>query len=201
LPPAYAPPPGPIAAPTEVVRFGGAGQIVVAVDLPFNNSAPQFALIRESQSMSGPTSTIFAIAPSLDYFVIPNLTIGAMLGVSRASESLSGSDTTSTTVTIMPRVGYNAPISDLISIWLRAGFAYLHSSADSGGTSLTLSQTAVVLEAPLLFHPAPHFFLGAGPIFQTQLSNSESGGGLSMDQPKRTDFGIEAMIGGYFGGM
>jgi hypothetical protein len=182
-------------------RFGNPGQFVVSVDLPFTNSAPQFAILHETQSMSGPTATVFAIAPSLDYVVAPGVTIGATLGVARLSESLNGADFSATSVTVVARVGYNAAFSDLVSIWPRAGFAYAHSSSDSGGSSASTSQTALVIEAPILIHPASHFFLGAGPIFQTQLSSSAESGGISQDQPKNTDVGISAMVGGYFGGM
>jgi Outer membrane protein beta-barrel domain len=200
-PPAAYAPPAPAAAPMDAGRFGGAGQFVVSVDLPFTNSAPQFAIVHETQSMSGPSATVFEIAPSLDYVVAPNLTIGATLGVARLSESLNGSDFTVTSVTVVARVGYNVPFSDAVSIWPRAGFAYAHSSSDSGGASASSSQTALVLEAPILIHPASHFFLGAGPIFQTQLSSSAESGGISQDQPKNTDVGVSAMVGGYFGGM
>ena len=202
-PPAGYPPPVPAAAPMEMntSRFGGAGQITVAIDLPFGNSAPQFAILRESQTMGNPTTTVFAIGPSLDYFVIPNLSIGALLGVAYATASLNGTDASSTTLTVEPRVGYNIPASDLVSIWLRAGFAYLHSSSDSGGSTFSTSRSELILEAPVLFHVASHFFLGAGPVFQTMLSNNAESGGTSTPQAKATDIGIEAMVGGHFGGM
>jgi Outer membrane protein beta-barrel domain len=205
-PPAAAPPPPPPAAAMVAPamasgRFGGAGQLVLSVDLPFTNSAPQFAVLHETETMDGPSETVFVIQPSLDYFVIPNLTIGGTLGLTYIKESLMGTDVNVTQVSVIARVGYNLSLSDVVSIWARAGFGYVHASSDSGGSSATVSSTVVIVEAPVLFHPAPHFFLGAGPTFETELSSSLSSGGASMDQPKTTAFGLTAMIGGYFGGM
>ena len=204
-PPAAMPPPPPpapamVAPAMAAGRFGGQGQLVLSVGLPFQNGGPQLAILHETMTMDGPTETVFAIQPALDYLVVPNLTIGGALGLTYLKESLTGTDISVTQITVIARVGYNVPLSDVVSIWLRAGFGYTHASSDSSGTSATASSTVLILEAPVLFHPAPHFFLGVGPLFETELSSSVSSGGTSMDQPKTTAYGLSAVLGGYFGG-
>jgi hypothetical protein len=47
-------------------------------------------------------------------------------------------------------------------------------------------------------HPTKGFFIGAGPAFYTELSNSTSTGGVSADNGKVTSLGLMATIGGAF---
>ena len=51
---------------------------------------------------------------------------------------------------------------------------------------------------PFLYAPAPHFFLGGGPLFRTDLSSSVSSGNVSGDGEKLTAFGVSFLVGGYF---
>jgi Outer membrane protein beta-barrel domain len=184
--------------------FGNQGQLALSVDLPFNNSAPQFAIVHATQTMGGPSATAIAIAPSLDYFVTQNLSLGGTLLFQYQTQSDQGADLNTTAITILARLGYNIPLGPTASLWPRAGVGYVHASSDVSYGGLSQSATAsgsvLIIEMPILYHPAQHFFFGAGPTFQTQLSNSIESGGTSMDVAKTTAYGVEAMIGGYFGG-
>ena len=181
-------------------RFGGQGQVALAVELPLANSAPQFGIVHQTQSMGGPSATLYRIAPSADFFVIPNLSLGALLDFEKQSQDIFGTSADVTVLGIAARLGYNIPLSDLVSIWPRIEIGYVHGSTDIGGTSATLSTVPFVVDIPLLFHLAPHFFFGPGFVFATQLSNSASGMGRSVDQRKITEVGADLTIGGYFGG-
>jgi hypothetical protein len=45
--------------------------------------------------------------------------------------------------------------------------------------------------------PAPHFFIGGGPIYSTTLL-AEQG---NFDVPRMTTIGLQATVGGYFRGL
>ena len=201
MPPPSSPPPVAAGGAAMAAGFGEQGQIALSVDLPFTNSAPQLAIVRESQSMGGSSTTVVAIAPSADYFVIPNLSIGGIIGVATGSTDVGGGVSADTTKFIIsPRIGYVVRLADSLSLWPRLGIQYVHTSLSSGGQSATESSVPLIVDVPVLWHPVPHFFMGAGFLVATELTNSGSSGGVSMDQPKTTDIGLEAMIGGYFGG-
>ena len=188
-----------VAAPSDPGgKFGAQGQLAVSVGLPLTGEAPQLGLVHASTSMGGGSSTTLAIAPSVDYFIAPNLSVGGLLGIRYVSNTappgalfISGN---STTLMAEVRVGYNLALGDTLSLWPRIGIGYSHSTA---GQPIDSSYSVpLVAFAPLLWHPARHFFLGLGPIFTTALV--ERAGGL--DQPKTTDIGIQADLGGTFGG-
>jgi hypothetical protein len=72
-------------------------------------------------------------------------------------------------------------------------------SGNSGSTAgSTTYAFAVAVVAPLLIHPTPGFFVGAGPAFYAELSNSTSSAGTSNDNGKETSLGLMATIGGAF---
>ena len=60
-------------------------------------------------------------------------------------------------------------------------------------TSSALGFTAMV---PILLHPTQGFFVGAGPVFYTELSNSSSSQGQSNDNSKVTSLGLVFTVGG-----
>ena len=202
--------------------FGGAGQLAISDDQPLGGisgaagaivpNAPgstspasfQFATV----SNNGGSGTQFSVAPAADYFVIQSLSVGGniLFGVFNPAQSGSGPSTTATVFGIAPRVGYNIPLTDMISFWPKVYFAYTTVNASSGGGSSGVNATAIGIFAPIMFVPAPHFFLGIGPDFSTQLSSnttfSGSAGGVSASgstsNSKITQVGIQATIGGWF---
>jgi hypothetical protein len=190
--------PAPAAAgPTA---FGALGQLVLSADLPILQSSPQFAIVRETQSMGGQSATLVDIAPSVDYFVMPNLSIGALLGIEYGSLDASGTafpaGATVTQISVEGRVGYNIPLGEGVSIWPRLAIGYQHTSVSDNGMDATGYVIPLSVTVPVLWHPGDHFFIGAGPAFLTQLVSKTEGN----DQPKTTDYGITALIGGTIGG-
>ncbi len=194
--------PAPMPAPAgEATGFGAVGQLVLSADLPFMHSGPQFAIVHESVSMSGGSATLVDIQPSLDYFVAPNFSIGALFGVEYGS--LDASDValpggaTVTAISVEGRVGYNVALGDGVSIWPRLGIGYEHVSVSTSGQPDTTSYVIPLsISVPVLWHPGGHFFIGAGPAFMTQLVYKTEG----TDNPKTTDYGITALVGGTIGG-
>ena len=177
--------------------FGAKGQISVNVDLPLTNDAPQLAILNTSYTMGQDSTTTVVIAPALDYFVAPNISIGGQLGYRHDSQTPAGSaiSFTGTGFIIGVRGGINIPLGSTLSFWPRLSLTY--SSWTGGG--YTDSAVPLAIFAPLLWHPASHFFIGGGPVFATELSHQSEAAGVSYAQPKRTDIGLQAIVGGYFG--
>lgn len=195
------PAPTPVAAPMPAAApagamgaFGAAGQMVISADIPFQNEAPVLVIAHESTSMGGGSATVVGIQPSLDYFVAPNVSVGGEVGIAYTSlgGGLSGS---STVLAVEVRAGYNLPLGDMLSLWPRIGIGYSHSSSSSGGASSSGYSVPLNVSLPFLFHPGSHFFLGAGPMITTELVNKIEG----MSVGKSTDYGVQGILGGYFG--
>src|SRR5437764_10791819 len=129
-------PPPPAAPPPARAAWSGGlgapGQLAISVDLPFGNSAPQLAIVHESRSMGGGSETDILIAPSADYFVIPNLSIGGIIGVGTGTRTFGNLTGDATIFEIGPRVGYVIPLADQIVVWPRLAIEYIHASVDNG---------------------------------------------------------------------
>ncbi|MEO7667708.1 MAG: hypothetical protein ABI560_04370 [Myxococcales bacterium] len=182
-------PPGSSSPPVvggSVGYFGEHGQIAISGDMKFN-------LLHESRSMNGGTSTTFEVQPALDYFVSTNVSVGGLVGIRRDSDDSDHS----TIFSIGPRVGYNINIGSAASLWIRIGLGYEHQSIAIGSVDRSGWAIPLTLYAPFLWHPVPHFFLGAGPFLSTDLVAKVDGNNDS----KRTDIGLSSTVGGYFGGL
>lgn len=196
--------PPPPAAPAPAVGgspapggFGSQGQLVLSTDIPLHQSEPMLALVHESNSMGGPSSTLYAIEPALDYFVAPNVSVGGAIGIvhgNASQDGVFGGDATVTAIEVVARVGYNVVLTDAFSLWPRLSLGYEHISFSSGGASTSGYVVPLSIFAPVLWHPAQHFFVGLGPLFSTELISKTEG----VSQSKTTDFGIEGTLGGYF---
>ncbi|HMI85795.1 MAG TPA: hypothetical protein VK550_16980 [Polyangiaceae bacterium] len=169
--------------PAEV--FGAAGQIAISSDA---------ALLIQRRTLSGVEggTTQIQLAPAADYFVINNLSVGGFIGF----DFTTSGDNDSSRFAIGPRVGYNIPFSDLVSIWPKIGFSFAHTSSTSsnpgpGGSTVSVTNSAdafaLNLFVPVMFHPVRHFFVGFGPFLDTDLSGD----------PRATVFGGKLTIGGW----
>lgn len=153
--------------------FGQAGQLVISQDF-------QFQL---QYNTAGSDNLTILLAPGADYFFKDNLSLG--VGVNFGQIFQSGEDATSVGVNV--RAGYNFMYDEKLSFWpkLSAGFVYNKNTTFLFGADGTFFQLG--LFAPVLLHPAPHFFVGLGPNVDILLGDSS---GLS--------FGARTVIGGYF---
>lgn len=153
--------------------FGQAGQLVIDQDF-------QFTL---TYNTPGADSFTLLLTPGADYFVEQNLSVGAGLNFGQIFQE--GANATSIGLNV--RVGYNLPYDEKLSFWpkVSAGFVYNRVSSFEFGTDGTYFQIGAF--APVLFHPASHFFVGLGPHLDILLG---SGSGFSL--------GVRSVVGGYF---
>ena len=167
--------------------FGLEGELAISSDAGFS-------ITNTSVDGIDGSSTTVLMRPAVDYFVIDNLSIGGFVGVEH-STSPGGE---STAFSIGPRVGYNIPLSERLSIWPKVGFSFastrqetdevtLPGGATVGGDEETNTSVQLNLFAPVMFHSAQHFFIGFGPAFDLDLSGDS----------KATTIAARLTIGGW----
>lgn len=112
-----------------------------------------------------------AINPSVDIFIINNLSLGATLGFAFNQYGSGFLSTNIFSFAFMPRVGYNIPIVNRLSIWPQFGIG-IGVSVPKNGTA----EAMVPLDffVPVCFHPAENFFMGIGPAVRFYSLNDKS---------------------------
>jgi hypothetical protein len=166
----------------------GKGELVVKDDLAGFGKPRQWvfstdaglSISRTTLSGQDGAQTTLVLQPAADYFIIDNLSVGGAVGLTYA-KSGTGS---STRFTIGPRVGYNFELSRLLSVWPKLGFSYAHANLETGDNANSL---ALNLFAPVMLHPAPHFFAGFGPFLDADLSGDT----------RATTWGFKLTLGGW----
>ncbi len=181
-------PPAPAAAPPDAdTTLGAVGQIAISNDL-------EMAATRVSREGESASTTEIALRPALDFFPIPNLSIGGQLIIGYRSIDDVGGSVSSSELGLLVRVGYTVSISDTVSIWPRLSIGYDHNGGDQTGS---LDSVPLEIFVPIVVQPASHFFIGGGPVFETTLL-AEQG---NFDVPRTTTIGLRATLGGYFRGL
>ncbi len=175
--------------------FGDKHQLVLTV-------ATSAGLSTSSYSAADASSTSYALEPSFDYFMADELSLGFDLYFSHSGgNTLDGAgvrtDFDDTSKGIAPRLGVNLAASKLVSIWPRAEIGF--GTIDQSSTALALtnqhSRTVIWVElsVPVLFHVASHFFVGAGPYLQHELTDQDQ-----YDfENDATTVGASALLGGW----
>jgi hypothetical protein len=201
----YPPPPPPAGgyyppAPSGTRQhFGDQGQLVISNDA-------DLSFLGQSTSDNGGSTWTLKVQPAVDYFIIPNLSLGGLVLLAHTSNSppsqpgVTANSTSTTTYGIGARIGYNIALVDSLSFWPKLALIYAGSSFDPGGGAQGSSGSAfdVQLYAPLLLHPINHFFIGIGPFVQTDLTSSASAAGQSIQNPpKATEYGLMFDLGGW----
>ena len=129
--------------------FGSAGQWALTVrSLNAGNSASSFFFDKQA---GGPWTV--TLQPALDYFIAGGVSVGGVVGFSYASGGI-------TTVAVGARAGFNQALNEHFGFWPTIGVdaSFQHS------TGVTTTLVPLEIFAPFLYHPAPHLFLGAGPV-------------------------------------
>jgi hypothetical protein len=183
-PPDATPPPGE-AAPRGAIQpqaFGDRGELVIGTDANASVS---------TQSYDGARTSVVIVDPSVDYFAARHLSIGGALLFSYQTTG-GASPFHDITYGIAPRIGYDIPLSDHFSLWPKASAFFTRTHSTIGGTlepaTDDQSNVAVELFAPVLYHPAPHFFVGFGPYAETYLTGTNE-----------TFVGAKLTLGGWLG--
>jgi hypothetical protein len=126
------------------------------------------------------------VAPGFQVFVAGPVVVGAALQLtylSRGSSSISS-------IAIQPSIGVNLNVGPIAALLPQVNFTFGHLSSGSSD----LSRVAFGAYLPVIIHPVPHFFIGIGPDFSQDVSNSDSG----SVNPKQTTFGVTTVLGGFF---
>jgi hypothetical protein len=170
--------PTPVAVPGQGPNgFGAPGQVAIASDF----------VIAFSHTADANTSAL-TLGPALDYFIAPNLSVGGQVQISYAK---AGSAST-TTIGVGPRVGYDIPLGPMFSLFAKLGVALDHYSLDPGaGPTSSVTLFSLFIDAPFLFHPVPHFFIGLGPNLFVNLAGGNSA-------QRDVTFGLASTVGGWF---
>jgi hypothetical protein len=211
LGPAPPPPPEPTApepAPPEAaLAFGSPGQWVIMS----TSSGVGISYETFSASKAAFFSANFGIG--VDRFIARNVSLGidveGSYGDSKGYGATSFNDIWSTHFAAAFGVGVNVPLAHQWS-WYPRGLLGLESSHTNtapidefnGAPFPPSSSTSsvgpwVYLYAPLLFHPAPHFFAGVGPRITRNFGVLHGG---PYDGSQTTLLTAEFAMGGWWGG-
>jgi hypothetical protein len=162
--------------------FGAPGQIAISSD--FSAQIGSHAEIAADGNTPASTTTV-SLSPALDVFVAPNFSVGGQVAL---QWSTTGGSTTSG-FGVGPRVGYDLPMSDTISFWPKGGLSFAFERRE-----VSRSRVTAEVYAPFLLHPAPHFFVGLGPLLAVDLVSRWDGNAAN----RNLDFALSTTVGGWF---
>ena len=201
------PPPPPAPRP---LRFGAPGELVL--------STVATGAFVSSTHFDGSDAAYFSagVSPGFDYFFARHFSVGLDLGINYSQNKGYGADgglvqTTQTSYSGGLRVGADFPLGERISFYPRFTFGAesLHSdrqlvsgpsiSTPGALASQSQSNTGAWIAAftPLLLHPRPHFFVGAGPRVFHGFAKTIGDAGVGGE---RTTIGAGLILGGSWGG-
>lgn len=192
-----------VSEPSVPVSFGLPGQLVVSSDL-LVRFAYTTASAPEGSTTKPDANVALVLAPAADYFLVPNISVGGAVQLAYESQG----DASATGLGVAPRVGYVLSLGEKLTFWPKVGVGYLQVTTKTpapvttgggvdalgGSSKITDKKVQAQLFAPVLFHPAPHFFLGGGPFVSMDVY-SKAG---RMNGYKETTFGLMSVVGGYF---
>jgi len=165
--PAPAPPPASASSGALGQGFGEQGQIVISGD----------ASAHLDKFNGG--GWIFEVRPAVDYFIMPSVTLGAVVGFGIDSDENKG-------FLAGGRAGYSFNVTENLSLWGRAGLSYNRiSSPGLANMTVTNSATALNLSLPIMYQIVPHLFAALSPYYNVNFSGGDS-------------LGFASIIGGWF---
>jgi hypothetical protein len=152
--------------------FGSRGQVV-----------PLGTVAYAHVSGGGNSADDLLLAPGVMYFPTTSLAIGLqptyryISGFGGGSAHILGFE---------PLVGFGVPLAEHLAFFPRVGidFSWVFPSPGNSTNQITMRGFA-----PLLYIPAPHFYIGFGPAVSVDLHSSFA---------TQTAFGFGSEIGGYF---
>jgi hypothetical protein len=141
--------------------------------------------------LSSPSTVHMLPRMALDLAIIDGLTVGAGLGVfvgdratitSNDGATVEAQGPTTTAMLFAPRVGYALHLSHIVSFWIRVGFTYYRTNAETERTIANVVTTtsdrtsglAFDLEPTFLFQPFDHFGFTAGIVADLPLTGDHT---------------------------
>ena len=182
-------------------RFGERGELVLSGAL--SASIGHYGI-----SPEGLSSNSFGIQPAFDYFVAPDLSVGASASFRYDSLTSSPPGTFGqkiVTYGLYGQLGINLWLGERVSLWPKLSLSLSQNRLTSSppatvpvGVMVDVAPDVEIivsleLYAPFLFHPARHFFVGFGPDAYVDLLNSRAG-----VSNRRMFYGAESTVGGWF---
>jgi hypothetical protein len=217
-------------AAAQVQQFGDRGQLVITAENLFGFSTERVATSPSDDVTTSQTQTQFGLfyqgaMPTrrgpwvgAHYFVIPNLSIGATLGLQLGGSSNTGTNGATTTTNdgpsvfgfmLLPKVGYALMFNDMLGFWFRGGPGFVRASssvdgnANNNNNDVSNAQSFWILSLDALFVVTPvhdfGFYLGpqGNLSFAGSYSSTRAGVTTSVDASFRS-FSIDAGLFGYF---
>jgi len=164
--------------------FGQQGGIVPLGSFSYSSNT--------SKPTSGDSSTTSTLnfSPGVRYFVAEKIAVGGDLTFTKFTPE-KGDSTTWTGLKIAG--AYNIGINNDWSVFPEVSIAYKSMSiGDNSGTKTTFG-----LFVPFLWHAAPHFFIGIGPFYNTDISSKVKSGSTEADGSTDSAYGLMTTIGGW----
>ncbi len=164
--------------------------------MPFGSISVSFS----SYSVTGASASVttLSIAPTAYFFFVKDVAFGLSASLSYSNSSQGNTSASIGGYGVAPIFAFNWWLGDSVS--LVPGFSLAVNSRDlaasSSGSNPRVTTVSLQVAAPLLFHPARHFFLGFGPIFSYDIAASLSN--ATGEAPKATSLGAQSYLGGYF---
>jgi hypothetical protein len=163
--PAPAATPAPAMAGALGQGFGEQGQFVISGEMNAGFTKVNHA------------GWVLSVKPAADYFIVPNISIGAALGFAIGNDDQKGFE-------VGARAGYNLNVTENVGVWPIVGISYNKVSApnDNG-----FSSTYGNLYLPILYHIVPHVFAGIGPFYNLKIAGDGD-----------HSYGFRSTVGGWF---
>ena len=173
-------------------HFGEPGQLVIDQSFMLGASSASFAL----EGIAEYRSNQVTLAPAVSWFAARRLSLrlGSSFSHSWASAG-HGSWGRATRVGVSPGIGYALPLGQHMSLWPRVSAHAAKSwyESDNIGAFSTVGMSFGAL-APVLWHPADHFFIGVGPGISWQFQGDRF---ATLEYSNNTFF-LMSTLGGYF---
>jgi len=143
----------------------------------------------------------------LDYFVLPQASVGLAAALAIYSETIGGGGFSSHRVVsyaVAPRIGYSHAWNGWIGVWARGGVSYVKASREvrspddlPEGSLLTISAWALTVEALAVITPRPDLAITVGPNADVGLAGSADEGEDHI-RVRTTDLGVHAGLAAFF---
>lgn len=178
----------------ESYSFGEKGQLVI-------DNRFQLSGARDKQTELYVDRKLLQVNPSAAYFVAPHVSVGVGVAFEYGHYQFEwGQSHKTASLGVAPRVGYVVPLAERFHFYpeLELGLTRAWRFGDSHADLFD-----VKVSAPVLFEPASHFFIGAGPYLRQRWYRGRVPGefvlGADGDlESASLNWGITSTIGGYF---
>ncbi|MFI5302360.1 MAG: hypothetical protein ACHREM_30065 [Polyangiales bacterium] len=177
-----------------VARFGDDGSYVVDTDASASITSTSHPLV-------GTSSLDWSVSPGVDYFVGGGVSLGVAVTVSGHHADVvdpvagpSAQDWKG--LALGGRVGVDLRLAEGVSLYPRAHLL-VGGSSTSQPYGASSNYVSVLLEAPLLFHVATHFFVGAGPYARRDLARDTTYASGGTVANLSASYGLSSLIGGW----